>query len=310
MHRRGIVPLPAVSEAIECCSTRELVECCCVVSPFVKSDMNKKRGTIWVVVRIRGACHESQRSHGVREKGLGGSRTGKLVDLRGHRDAEGALPRKLLSPSRRRRAVQHLREVFSVSERRACQVTGQHRTTHRRPSRVLAPEEALRKELRAISSRRPRFGYRRAWALLRQEGWVVNRKRVQRLWRDEGLRVPSRGMKRHRLGAGTVPAERLRAERPNQVWAMDFLFDATSDGRPLKFLAMCDEFTRENIGRKVGRSITADDDVAVLDAACRVRGAPACTRCDNGPEFIAAAIRDWRRHRIHRTGIAVAEPVR
>lgn len=124
---------------------------------------------------------------------------------------------------------------------------------------------------------------------------MVNRKRVQRLWRDEGLRVPSSGVKRRRVGASTVPADRLRAERPNHVWAMDFLFDATSDGRPLKFLAMCDEFTRENIGRRVGRSITADDVVAVLDTAALVRGAPTCIRCDNGPEFVASAIRDWCR---------------
>lgn len=78
----------------------------------------------------------------------------------------------------------------------------------------------------------PRYGYRRAWAQLRLEGWLVNRKRVQRLWREEGLRVPVQTIKRRRLGQSTVPASRLRAERPNQVWALDFLFDSTADGRP------------------------------------------------------------------------------
>ena len=97
------------------------------------------------------------------------------------------------------------------------------------------------------------------------------------------------------MGESTVPAQRLRAERPNHVWALDFLFDATSDGRPLKVLTMCDEFTRESIGRRLGRSITADVVVAVLDEALRRRDAPTFIRCDNGPELVAAAIKDWCR---------------
>jgi len=118
---------------------------------------------------------------------------------------------------------------------------GQHRATQRRPPRpVLAPEDQLRRRLREIASTWPRYGYRRAWALLRGEGWLVNRKRVQRLWPDEGLRVPPWTPKRRRLGTSTVSAERLRAERPNHVWALDFLLDATSDGRPLKVLSMCE----------------------------------------------------------------------
>jgi putative transposase len=128
---------------------------------------------------------------------------------------------------------------------------------------------------------------------LRQEGWQVNHKRVQRLWREEGLRVPQRSPKRRRLGHSTVPAQRLQAERPNQVWALDFMFDTTSDGRPFKVLSMCDEFTRESVGGLVGRSITADDVVAELDRLRRGRGAPEFIRCDNGPEFVARAIRDW-----------------
>lgn len=121
----------------------------------------------------------------------------------------------------------------------------------------------------------------------------MNRKRVQRLWREEGLRVPVRPPKRRRVGTSTVPADRLHATRPNEVWAMDFLFDTTSDGRPFKVLAMCDEFTRESIGGALARSITADHVVVVLDEAVARRGAPSFIRCDNGPEFTAAAIRDW-----------------
>ncbi len=139
---------------------------------------------------------------------------------------------------------------------------------------MLAPEEQLRRRMRQLGRRWPRYGYRRIWALLRQEGWRVNHKRVQRIWREEGLRVPARGPKRRRLGISTVPAARLRAERPNHVWALDFIFDATSDGRPLKALSMCDEFTRENLARRIGRSITADGVVDALDEAYAQRGAP------------------------------------
>lgn len=196
---------------------------------------------------------------------------------------------------------------FGVSERRACRAIGQHRTTQRRPPRpVLAPEQHLRWRLREIGQDWPRYGFRRAWALLRQEGWKVNRKRVQRIWREEGLRVPPCARKRRRVGESTVPAQRLRAERPNHVWALDFLFDATSDGRPIKVLTMCDEFTRESIGRRLGRSITADDVVATLDEARRRRGAPQFIRCDNGPELVAAAITDWCR--FAGTGTAYIEP--
>jgi transposase InsO family protein len=160
--------------------------------------------------------------------------------------------------------------------------------------------------MRKLGRAQPRYGYRRIWALLRQEGWLVNRKRVQRIWREEGLRVPAQPPKRRRLGVSTVPAARLRAERPNHVWALDFIFDATSDGRPLKALSMCDEFTRENLARRIGRSITSDDVVDALDEASARRGAPEFIRCDNGPEFIAAAIRVWCR--FMGTGTAYIEP--
>jgi putative transposase len=211
-----------------------------------------------------------------------------------------------VSPSRRRDAVVHLREVFGVSERRACRVTGQQRTTQRHARRVLAPEEALRARLRAIARTWPRYGFRRACALLRLEGWLVNRKRVQRLWREEGLRVPASAVKRRRLGTSTVPAQRLAAQRPNHVWALDFIFDATTDGRPIKALSMCDEFTRENVARRLGRSITADNVTQALDEGCALRGVPEYLRCDNGPEFVAVAIRDWCR--AHGTGTAYIEP--
>jgi putative transposase len=175
-------------------------------------------------------------------------------------------------------------------------VTGQHRSTHRRTLRPAgAPEAELRRRLRQIASEWPRYGHRRAHALLRHEVYKVNRKRVQRIWRAEGLRVPAHPPKRRRLGKSTVPAARLVAEGLNHVWAMDFLFDVTTDGHPFKVLAMCDEFSRESIGGALGRSMTAEDVVRILDQAVTRRGVPAFIRCDNGPEFTAAVIRDWCR---------------
>jgi putative transposase len=173
---------------------------------------------------------------------------------------------------------------------------GQHRTTQRWRSPVATgQEERLRRQLRRLAREQPRWGYKRVWGRLRLDGWPVNRKRVQRLWRDEGLRVPAAPPKRSRVGTSTAGAERLSAQHPNQVWALDILFDTTSDGRPFKVFSMCDEFTRESVGGKVARSITADDVVVILDSAAGQRGVPKFIRCDNGPEFIAAAIRDWCR---------------
>ena len=126
-------------------------------------------------------------------------------------------------------------------------------------------------------------GYRRAHHRLREEGWEVNRKRVQRLWREERLRVPQRKRKRRRLGDSTVPAARLRAERPNQVWAFDFQFDQTADGRALKLLNIVDEFTREALVMLVARSIDADRTVSELERLVSERGAPEHLRMDFVP---------------------------
>ena len=122
-----------------------------------------------------------------------------------------------------------LRDRLRLSERRACRIVGQHRSTQRRPKTVAADDQALRAELREIAGERPRWGYRRAHHELGLRGWQVNRKRVQRVWREEGLRVPRRSRKRR------VPADRpdrsaLRAGRPDEVWAVDFQHDQTADG--------------------------------------------------------------------------------
>lgn len=139
----------------------------------------------------------------------------------------------------------------------------------------------------------PRFGYRRIWALLRREGWRVNRKRVWRLWRRQGLKVPRKQRKKRRLGTSANSCVRRRAEYRNHVWAWDFIFDRTSDGRALKWLTLEDEYTRECLALEVGRGMPARVVIEVLAAVIRERGAPGGLRSDNGPEFIAKAIRAW-----------------
>ena len=200
-----------------------------------------------------------------------------------------------------------LQNRLGISERRACRYVGQHRSTQRHESEVACDDAALRAELRRISRRRPRWGYRRAHQLLLDQGWQINRKRTQRLWREEGLRVPGRRRKRLRLGNSTVPAERLRAERPDHVWALDFRFDQTADGRILKLRHVVDEFTREALAIECRRRIDADHTVQVLDRLVRERGtAPAFIRCDNGPELTANALKDWCR--FSQAGSAYIEP--
>jgi putative transposase len=189
-----------------------------------------------------------------------------------------------------------LQDRLGLSERRACQIARQHRSTQRHEPRRAVDDGALRDRLRELSRERPRWGYRRAHARLRGEGWEINRKRVQRLWREEGLRVPQRRRKRQRLGLSTVPADRLCAERPDHVWALDYQFDQTADGKILKLLHVVDEFTREALAIECRRRIDADATVAVLDRLVAVRGcSPEHIRCDNGPEFTANALRDWCR---------------
>jgi len=183
---------------------------------------------------------------------------------------------------------------LSLSERRACEIAGQHRSTQRHQPKVAPEEEALRRRLRRLSASKPRWGYRRAHGHLLTEGWDINRKRVQRLWREEGLRVPQRKRKRRRLGVSTAAgAERLRATHPGHLWALDFQHDATTDGRELKFLNIVDEFTREALAVEVDRTIDADETVTVLERLVAERGAPENLRADNGPELTARVLREW-----------------
>ena len=200
-----------------------------------------------------------------------------------------------------------LRDRLGVSERRACRIAGQHRSTQRHEPKLASDDQALRRRLRKISANKPRWGFRRAHARLIEEGWSLNRKRTQRLWRQEGLRVPARKRKRRRLGSSTEDAARPRAQCPDQVWALDFQSDETADGRALRLLNVVDEFTREALAMRCERSIGADATVATLDRLVAERGsAPAQIRCDNGPELTAHALSDWCR--ASGAGTAYIEP--
>lgn len=148
-------------------------------------------------------------------------------------------------------------------------------------------------EMLALVGQHPRYGYRRIWALLRKAGWKVNRKRVYRLWRQEGLKVPQKQHKKRRLGHSGNSCVRRKAEHKDHVWAWDFVHDRTTDGRPLKWLSIVDEYTRECVALEVGRGMTAERVIDVLMDLFRIRGVPKHIRSDNGPEFIAQAIRRW-----------------
>lgn len=158
-------------------------------------------------------------------------------------------------------------------------------------------EKELRVWLVEFSRKRPRFGYRRAHAIANKNGFKVNRKKVQRIWREEGLKVTHKAKKRSRVGSSTTDSKRLTAEYPDHVWAIDYQDDQTSDGRRLRCLNIVDEFTREVLAVEVRRSITADMTVQVLEELVESRGvAPAFIRSDNGPELTSHALADWCRY--------------
>ena len=186
-----------------------------------------------------------------------------------------------------------LQEQFGVSERRACRVVGQQRSTQRYRVRPADDEVRLVRRIGELVRRHPRFGYRRIWALLRAEGWDVNRKRIHRLWRREGLKVPKNRRKKRRVGDSANACHRHRSQRMNDVWCWDFVFDHTTSGTQLKWLSIVDEYTRECLALKVARSITAEDVIDTLAELLAMRGVPGHIRSDNGPEFVAQAIGRW-----------------
>ena len=186
-----------------------------------------------------------------------------------------------------------MRQRFGVFERRACKLTGQPRSTQRQ---VPKPKENVDAKiidiLRKFALANSRQGYRKAYRAVLEAGYQVNLKKVHRLWREAGLKVPFRKRKNRRAGHGVA----MGAHHPidaNVTWAMDFQFDATTDGKILKLLNIIDEYSREYLATLVDRSIDAEGVISGLDGIVAERGTPVYIRMDNGPEFISHALSNW-----------------
>ena len=183
--------------------------------------------------------------------------------------------------------------MLSISERRACAALGQYRSTQRKLPRGREDEDRLTADLIVLARQYGRYGYRKIAAMLRDAGWQVNDKRVERLWRREGLKVPRKQPKRGRLWLTDGSCIRLRAEYPNHVWSCDFVEDRTHEGRKLRLLNIIDEFTHECLTIRAARKLKAIDVIDALSDLFIMRGVPQHIRSDNGPEFIAKAVQDW-----------------
>jgi putative transposase len=179
-----------------------------------------------------------------------------------------------------------------LSERAACDASGIRRSTFQYQSqRSDGGDQLLRKELRQLSSKHRRYGYRRVWALLRRAGQKVNHKRVYRIWKNEGLCLPRKRPKRRRLGP-VVQLPHL-ASHKNHVWTWDFVFDRTEADRLLKILIVLDEWSRECHRIRVGLNMDADGVIDTIEWLFQEHGSPQFIRSDNGPEFIARKIQEW-----------------
>lgn len=183
-----------------------------------------------------------------------------------------------------------------VSERRACRLVGQNRSTNRYESQPTDLEAKLVQRMVTLSLEHPRWGYRMIHGLLVAEGWPVNKKRIERLWRREGLQVPPRKAKnsgQKARGDDANSTRRLPARYRNHIWSYDFIKRRTSDGRPIRVLNVIDEFTRVALGSHVARGIGAKGVRAHLERLFAIHGRPTLIRADNGREFIADSLLDW-----------------
>ena len=200
-----------------------------------------------------------------------------------------------MTPAKKRRAADEIQAELEVSERRVCRVLDQPRSTQRREHILRTDEGALRERIVRLACDYGRYGYRRITALLRNDGWRVNHKRVARIWRQEGLKVPQKQPKRRRLWLNDGSCIRLRPEHRNHVWSYDFVAERTNDGRPLRMLNIVDEYSRECLKIHIDRQVKAADVVFELSELFVERGVPEYLRSDNGSEFTADFVRDWLR---------------
>jgi len=191
--------------------------------------------------------------------------------------------------------VEYVSGKFQVSQRRACQVLEQARTTQRRKFCPSSDEKQLTRDIITLATKYGRYGYRRITALLNSPpmNWKVNHKRVERIWRKEGLKVPKKQPKRSRLWLNDVSCIRLRPEYQDHVWSYDFMVEHTANGKAFKILNIIDEFSRKCLSIKVERSIKSQDVIDRLFHLFLFRGIPEYIRSDNGPEFTAKAVRKW-----------------
>ena len=180
-----------------------------------------------------------------------------------------------------------------ISERRACAALGQHRSTQRRVPRGREDEARLTADIIELARLYGRYGYRKIAALLRHAGWLVNDKRVERIWLREGLKVPRKQPKRGRLWLNDGSCIRLRPEHRDHVWSYDFVEDRTHDGKKYRMLNVVDEFTHECLAIRIARKLKAIDVIDVLSDLFILRGVPGYIRSDNGPEFVAKAVQEW-----------------
>jgi transposase InsO family protein len=187
-----------------------------------------------------------------------------------------------------------LKKFVYVSERRICRLLEQGRSSQRYENKVKDDEPVLVERIIELAKEYGRYGYRQITGLLKQEGWLrLNHKRVERLWRREGLKVPAKQPKRRRLWNNDGSCIRLRPEYKNHVWSYDFVLDRTSNGRAIRMLNIIDEFTRECLAIEIGRKLSSTNVVDVLSQLFIERGVPEHIRSDNGPEFIAKRVRYW-----------------
>jgi len=190
--------------------------------------------------------------------------------------------------------LEYICQKLRVSQRRACNVLGQPRTTQRREPSPPSDEKLLTQDIIDLATRYGRYGYRRITAMLNNEHcWRVNHKRVERIWRTEGLKVPKKQPKRSRLWLNDGSCVRLRPEHKDHVWSYDFMLERTANGRAFRILNIIDEFTRECLSIKISRRINSQDVIDRLFNLFIFRGIPEYIRSDNGPEFTARAIRKW-----------------
>ena len=189
--------------------------------------------------------------------------------------------------------MEFVRSRHRYSERRICRALGIQRSSIRYLPQPRSDEASLRASVLRLASQYGRYGYRQVTGLLWQEGWEISKSRVERIWKLEGLKVPSKQPKRGRLWLSDGSCIRLRPQHRNHVWSWDFVIDRTDDGRPIKILTLIDEYTKEALAIYPDRRIRSQDVIDIFADVMVERGVPEYIRSDNGPEMVAKKLRGW-----------------